>query len=158
MICKIDDYFSINRKNTSTGMKDFQYCLWLMIDDENGDFETMDFTPHISIRTNMDENFLSKSLPQLSEPLVVQLGENIQSNLTDDFFAIYYPVHLLTAKKPKWWKESMHVSVFYAYGKEYEIDTVLQSPLNKLSGNKYTCSEIKLFDCHGHFKTWKEKT
>ena len=148
------DYFSINRNKPLNMMKSFEYCIWLTV-DKNKDFDEMDFLPHISIQTNINENcLLDLILPELKTPITIKLGKLTQS-FNDEFFAFYYPVYLISKEKPVWWNSKMHLSVLYSYSKKSTIND-LKKPLGNLQGKEYTCSFIKLYNCRGHYKYWKE--
>ena len=151
------DYFSINRNKPLNIMKNFEYCLWLMVDDNHikKDFDEMDFPPHISIETNLKESRLVHlKLPQLINPITIKLGK-LQQNFEDEFFAFYYPVDIISKETPTWWNDNMHLSVLYAYHKKSSIKDLKHSLAN-LEGKEYTCSSIKLYNCKGHYTNWRE--
>ena len=139
-------------------MKNFKYCIWLL-PEENSlcNQYTQDFTPHITIKSKLEYEDAIKLYHKITSQtynLPIKIDTLSYITRSSDFYSIQFEAKLATDNVPEWWPDRAHVSAKYKYDTPFTDDDL--NNMNK-QFNPYTfmCNRIKLYECNGHYTTWK---
>lgn len=121
-------------------MKDFGYCVWYILESNHPWNSIIDFTPHITIKSNLTLNqaymLYDSIIPRNIKFTISQKYISCEEN----FYAIYYSCIIENLS-------DSHISFGYNY---YTVPDVATPNIN--TG---VCDKVGLVKCKGHYKNWK---
>ena len=140
--------------------EDFKYCIWFLPEKIHEWYTyPCGFSPHLSIKTRMDYNDISKYKFILADKISIEIdliGKLYQTNV-NNFYALQYLVKPLSKNIPKWWPENAHVSFRYKYNTPFTEEEIKNID-NTIKVRKANLNSIRIQRCTGHYTYWSQIT
>tara|TARA_Y100000389_G_scaffold187806_1_gene209640 strand:+ start:1268 stop:1684 length:417 start_codon:yes stop_codon:yes gene_type:complete len=132
-------------------MKDFNYCVWFLPNNNEWYNITNEFLPHMTIKHSLSfRDALNLYSSINTNPIEIEL-DNEEIYEEDKFWAFYYLLKPIN-NKPLWWPKGAHISFLYQYDKPIKSTQYIK---NNLVSYKAKLTKIALVECNGHFTNWK---
>ena len=134
-------------------MKDFNYCIWFIPENNEWHDLTNGFIPHMTIKHSLSYSDAFRLYKIINtKPIEIEL-DNPEIHEENGFFAYYYNLKSIN-NKSLWWPKDQHISFIYKYNEP--ITLVEQQNIKKNIVNyKGKLTKIALVNCNGHFINWK---
>ena len=132
----------------------FNYCIWLCPDKKSFVYGFTN-TPHLSVHTHLLKEEAQLAIRDIQDhEISVEFIGRVYATSSDGFHALECRVRCI-GKTPFWFPKNAHISLCYRYAPFREQEWIL---LDKFlpKNQEIRLSSLKIFNCSGHYSTWKE--